>query len=355
MNGVLGDFKGTICDPYLDDVLCYSETFAEGVSNLQKILKRLREKGIKLRADKCEFLKKEVRYLGRLVSGEGFRMDPKDTEALERFREPPTNVGELRSLLGLFGYYRCYVKDFARRVKPLYDLLKLDENNGKAKAAKSGGKPGQKYDSKDKIKWTEELQKIVDGLIDHLKSGEVIAYPDFEKPFFMTCDASKVGLGAVLYQKQGEVNKVISYASRTLTDAEKNYNLHSGKLEFLALKWAVTERFADYLRYGSQKFDVFTDNNPLTYVLTSAKLNATGLRWVADLAEFDFTINYKPGKENVDADCLSRKPLELSELMKKCTESVEPSSVAAVLASSNDEDDCCAVCNVDVAVCELSE
>ena len=158
MNGVLGEFKGAICDPYLDDVLCYSETFAEGLSNLQKILRRLREKGIKLRADKCEFLKKEVRYLGRLVSGEGFRMDPKDTEALERFREPPTNVGELRSLLGLFGYYRCYVKDFARRVKPLYDLLKSDENNGKAKA-KSGCKPGQKYDSKDKIKWTEELQK----------------------------------------------------------------------------------------------------------------------------------------------------------------------------------------------------
>ena len=152
------------------------------------------------------------------------------------------------------------------------------------------------------------------------------------------------------------MDRVISYASRTLTDAEKNYNLHSGKLEFLALKWAITERFADYLRYSPRKFDVFTDNNPLTYVLTSAKLNATGLRWVADLAEFDFTINYRPGKENVDADCLSRKPLELSELKKKCTESVEPSSVAAVLVSSS-EFSCqsvASVCNIDVSVCELS-
>ena len=133
-----------------------------------------------------------------------------------------------------------------------------------------------------------------------------ISYPDFEKP-------SNYGLGAVLYQKKEGVDRVISYASRTLTDAETNYDLHSGKLEFLALKWAITERFSDYLRYG-QTFTVFTDNNPLTYVLTSAKLNATGLRWVADLAEFNFLIKYRPGKLNADSDGLSRRPLELSEL-----------------------------------------
>ena len=98
---MLGDLKGYICDPYLDDVLCYLETFDDAVKDLKKVLQRLRLKGVKLRADKCHFLKSEVRYLGRLVSGEGYRMDPKDTEALERFREPPKNVGELRSLLGL--------------------------------------------------------------------------------------------------------------------------------------------------------------------------------------------------------------------------------------------------------------
>ena len=86
---------------------------------------------MKLRADKCAFMKREVRYLGRLVSGDGFRVDPKDTDALERFREPPKTVGELRSLLGLFGYYRCYVKNFARQVNPLYDLLNMDGVVGK--------------------------------------------------------------------------------------------------------------------------------------------------------------------------------------------------------------------------------
>ena len=94
-------------------------------------------------------------------------------------------------------------------------------------------------------------------------------------------------MGAVLYQKQGEemLNKVISYASRTLSTAERNYHMHSGKLEFLALKWAVCDKFCDYLGHGG-RFSVFTDNNPLVYVMTSAKLNATGMRWVANLANY---------------------------------------------------------------------
>ena len=99
------------------------------------------------------------------------------------------------------------------------------------------------------------------------------------------CDASQSGLGAVLYQKQGKHLKVISFASRTLNSAEKNYHLHSGKLEFLALKWAVTEKFSDYLNYGPP-FEIFMDNNPLTYVMSTAKLNACGLRWASKLSIF---------------------------------------------------------------------
>ena len=203
-------------------------------------------------------------------------MDPEDTKALDKFREQPKNVGELRSLLGFLSYYRCYVRNFARIVKPLYDLLRDDGGVKVRKGAKGvTAKTGQKYESRSPIKWNDELQGIVDGLIGHLKSGEVIAFPDFDIPFFLTTDASGYGLGAVLYQTQEGKDRVIAYASRTLTDAETNYNLHSGKLEFLALKWAVTERFPDYLRYGTEPFTVYTDNNPLTYVLTSAKLNAT--------------------------------------------------------------------------------
>ena len=145
-------------------------------------------------------------------------------------------------------------------------------------------------------------------MVEDLQAPSVIAFPDFEKPFLVHCDASQSGLGAVLYQKQDEKIRIISFASRTLSPAEKNYHLHSGKLEFLALKWAITEKFSDYLHYGPP-FEVFTDNNPLTYVLTSAKLNASGLRWVSQLANYQFTIKYRSGKSHIDADYLSRNPI----------------------------------------------
>ena len=331
INRVLGDFKGFICEPYLDDVLCYSKTFEQHVKDLEKVLMRLREKGIKLRAHKCKFAKQEVRYLGRLISADGYRPDPADTKSLEKFRTPPKNIGELRSLLGFIGYYRSYVRDFSRRVKPMYDLLKGKVT--KPVKNQQGTKSGQRYNSKEKIEWGDVHQKILDEMIDYLKSPEVIAFADFDKQFFMNCDASNEGLGAVLYQTQDGVDRVISYASRTLSDAEKNYNMHSGKLEFLALKWAVTERFSDYLRHvGNIPFKVYTDNNPLTYVLSTAKLNAVGLRWVAELADYNFSLHYKPGVTNTDADYLSRRPAEIAELKEQCTEVLDPQTLDVVVS-----------------------
>ena len=129
-----------------------------------------------------------------------------------------------------------------------------------------------------------------------------------KKSFRVNIDASEQGLGSVLYQKQDDGTFcVIAYASRSLSKTEKNYNAH--KLEFLALKWAITERFHEYL-YGGN-FEVFTDNNPLTYVLTSAKLDATGQRWIANLANYNFKIFYRCGRSNIDADSLSRIPWEV--------------------------------------------
>ena len=126
----------------------------------------------------------------------------------------------------------------------------------------------------------------------------------------MYTDASEIGLGAVISQKQEGKEPVIAYASRSLNKAECRYDAH--KLEFLALKWAVTERFHEYL-YGGE-FEVFTDNNPLTYILTSAKLDATGQCWVAALSFYNFQIYYRSGKTNANADTLSRIPWDASEI-----------------------------------------
>ena len=127
----------------------------------------------------------------------------------------------------------------------------------------------------------------------------MLAYADYNKSFRLNTDASELGLGSVLYQQQeDDTFSVIAYASRSLSKTEKNYNAH--KLEFLALKWAVTERFHEYL-YGG-----YFDNNPLTYVLTTAKLDATDQRWIANLTNYNFRIYYQSGKSNIDVDALSR-------------------------------------------------
>ena len=138
-----------------------------------------------------------------------------------------------------------------------------------------------------------------------------MAYANYQKPFKLHTDASEHGLGVVLYQKQDDnMECVIAYASRTLSKSERNYDTH--KLEFLALKWSITERFHEYL-YGGH-FEVYTDNNPLTYILTTAKLDATGQRWVASLANYNFKIFYKSGKLNVEADALSCIPWESTQV-----------------------------------------
>ena len=134
-----------------------------------------------------------------------------------------------------------------------------------------------------------------------------LAYPDYERKFKLYTDASEQGLGAVLTQLQdGGVKRPIAYASHTLSKSGRNYNAH--KLEFLALKWVVTDCFHEYLYGGT--FDVFMDNNPLTYILTSVKLDAIGQRWVTSLAPYNFSLHYNLGRQNVVADSLSRIPWE---------------------------------------------
>ena len=152
-----------------------------------------------------------------------------------------------------------------------------------------------------KVYWGPEQQQAFETLQRLCTESPILAYADFKTPFILHTDASGDELGAVLYQVQEGKQRVIAYASQSLTRSERNYPVH--KLEFLALKWAITDKFHEYL-YGSQ-FQVYTDNNPLTYVLTTAKLDATGHRWVASLSNYTFSIIYKPGKGHKGADALS--------------------------------------------------
>ena len=298
MESCLGEYRDQFCIPYLDDLLVYSHSFEDHLNHLQLVLQRLRKYGVKIKPAKCQMFKREVSYLGRLISSEGYTVDPKNTQAVvTKSKRKPTNITELRSLLGLVGYFRRSIPSFSQIAKPLYDILKDAEKRAK---------------SKQIIVWTEEHQKSLDQLIHCITTPPILAYPNFEDPFILHTDASSKGLGCALYQIQDNQLRVLGYGSRTLVGAESKY--HSSKLEFLALKWAICEHFKDYLYY-SPHFDVYTDFNPLTYLQTTCKVNATGQRWVNELSNFNFSIHYKPGIENVVADSLSRYP-EITDDLK---------------------------------------
>ena len=337
MESCLEGLNNEICVTYLDDILVYSGSFEEQVDRLRQVLQAARKHGMKLRAAKCHLFQTEVKYLGRIVSAEGHRPDPGDTEAVLHLKDkPPTTVGDIRKTMGLLGYYRRYIPDFSKLAKPIYDLLSAPESKPTKPKTRPKTKGKAQVPSRTPVTWTPSHQERLETLVDKLVHPPVMAFPDYEQPFVVHTDASQDGLGAVLYQRQGGKLRVIAYASRTLTPAEQNYHLHSGKLEFMALKWSVCDKFRDYLYYAPS-FVVYTDNNPLTYVMSSAKLNATGQRWVAELADFNFTIKYRPGHANSDADTLSRIPLEMEKYMTQCSKEAPASLAVKAIIQAQEE------------------
>ena len=294
MQHIFNDLVFQILLIYLDDLIIYSSTLEEHLERLERTFMRLKEHGLKLKGNKCHFFKEEVNYLGYVISAKGVATDKGKIEVVEKWPQPQT-VKDLRSFLGFSSYYRRFVPKFAHIAKPLYTLIGVCNRE----------KTTQKSNKQIQQSWDENCSAAFKQLKDKLTSTPVLAYADFSLPFVLETDASFQGLGAVLMQEQEGKKRVIAYASRTLRPPERNYaNYSSAKLELLAVKWAVTEKFKDYL-LGS-KFQIITDNNPLSHIQSSGKLGAVEQRWAAQLAQFNFSIIYRPGRMNKAADALSR-------------------------------------------------
>ena len=190
-----------------DDVIIYSKSFEEHAEHVRQVLRWLRENGIKLRAKKCNLFQKEVCYLGKIVSDDGYRISPENTKALEELRtHEPQNVGDVRKLLGFLGFYRRYVENFSRIARPFDDLLKTSAAS--TKSDMSYPKPKQRKQSnkfqvpsKTPVVWEEKHKQALNVLIDCLTNPPVMAYQDFSQTFILHTDASEEGLGSVLYKK----------------------------------------------------------------------------------------------------------------------------------------------------------
>ncbi len=302
MERCMGDLNLKEVLVFIDDLIIFSDTEEEHERRLLHVLNRLKEYGLKLSPGKCKFFQHSVRYLGHIVSQNGVETDPEKTSALKTWPKP-SNLKELRSFLGFSGYYRRFIQDFSRIVKPLNELTAGYPPTCKRKGQMINA---QYHNPKEAFgeRWTASCQQAFDTVIEKLTSAPVLGFANPKLPYLLHTDASTTGLGAALYQQQDGELRAIAFASRGLSKSEARYPAH--KLEFLALKWAVTEKFSDYL-YGAS-FTVVTDSNPLTYILNSAKLDATSYRWLSALSTYSFKLQYRAGKQNVDADALSRRP-----------------------------------------------
>ncbi|KAL0185385.1 hypothetical protein M9458_021082, partial [Cirrhinus mrigala] len=295
MERLFGDQRHQSLLLYLDDIVVFSSSVIQHLERLEVVLGRLKREGLKAKLEKCAFFKQQVKYLGHVVSSQGVATDPSKVEVVAKWGRP-VNVTELRSFLGFASYYRRFVEGFAKLAAPLHKLV----------AEFVGGRHKKSAGPSFASAWTEHCQNSFDTLKEKLTTSPILAYADFSLPFILEVDASHRGLGAVLSQEQEGKVRPIAFASRSLRPTERNpVNYSSMKLEFLALKWAMTEKFREYLL--GLRCVVFTDNNPLSH-LESAKLGATEQRWAAQLAVFDFEIRYRPGKSNSNADALSRQP-----------------------------------------------
>ncbi|KAL1278784.1 hypothetical protein QQF64_025457 [Cirrhinus molitorella] len=273
------------------------EVAEEHLIRLEEVFKRLQQEGLKIKLSKCNFFQKQVKYLGHLVSEQGVATDPDKVAAVKEWSRP-VHLAELRLFLGFSSYYRRFIEGFAKLAKPLHELV--TRLGGSARKGKTPRLPLASV-------WNAECENSFQTLKTKLVTAPVLAYADFSKPFVVEIDASHQGLGAILSQEQGGKRRSIAYASRGLRRTERNMeNYSSMKLECLALKWAVCDKFREYLL--GNHFVVYTDNNPLCHLQTS-KLGALEQRWLSQLASFNFVIKYRPGRVNQNADALSRQAM----------------------------------------------
>ena len=272
-------------------VIVFSETPEEHLHRMCVVFDHLREHGLKLKPSKCDVFKSKINYLAHHVSQKGVLPSKKNLESMAQC--PPLDTyTKVKSFVGLVGHYRHFIKGFAKIAVPLYDLTNGDNKDKKSKH----------------VNLSPEALEAFDCLKAACLQAPILAFPDFNKPFLLETDASGRGLGSVLSQKQADGRyHPIAYASHVMNETKQRY--HSNKQEFLALKWAVTEQFHEYLSpYGKNRneFVVHIDNNPLTYIFSSANLDAAGQCWVAHLASYNFSLEYQKGKDNTVADFLSQ-------------------------------------------------
>ena len=280
MEQVLAGLHWEVLLVYLDDVIVFAKTIDDELTRLGIVFQRLRQAGLKLKAKKCHLFRESVLYLGHVVSREGVATDPEKIRVVKEW-PTPTNAKEVQSFLGLASYYRRFIAGFANIARPLHRLT------GKSHT----------------FAWSADCEDAFQELKKRLQESPILAYPDPKEEFILDTDASNEGIGAVLSQVINGKEKVISYASRALNKAEKNYCVT--RKELLAVV-VFLKQFRQYL-YG-QKITVSTDHGALQWLLNFRDPQGQMARWLQVIAEYDIKVIHRAGRSHANADSLSRRP-----------------------------------------------
>lgn len=280
---------------YIDDIIVTGCTEKHHIENLSKVFKRLENYNLKLNPEKCKLFKTEVTYLGHKITDAGIYPDDSKYQVIKNY-PIPANADEVRRFVAFCNYYRKFINNFAKIAKPLNDLLKKGTN----------------------FNWTKQCSQSFDLLREKLLSPTVLKFPDFEKDFTITTDASDSACGAILSQTFNNKDLPIAYASKTFTKGEKNKSII--EKELTAIHWAI-DYFKPYV-YG-RKFKIRTDHRPLTYLFGMKNPSSKLTRMRLDLEEYDFELEYIKGKSNVVADALSRIKIDSDYLKQQLPKAKE--------------------------------
>lgn len=297
---------GQCLEPYFDDLTVHSREFEEHLDHLRQVFNIMRIYGFKAKASKVKLAVSELRWLGFVISNGQMKPDSKLISSITELKAP-TNVQEIRMVLGLFNFYRNFIPKFADLAAPLDDLKRLDR----------------------RFNWTKEHQLAFDTLKEKLTTYPVLRIPDVNKSFILDTDASTIGIGGILQQIDEKTNcpYVVSYFSRKLSEAEKKLGVTD--LEALAMRDSI-KKFSRYLI--GKEFKVRTDHISLTYLRNLKTLTGKLGRISMDLQGYDYTIEYKPGRQHTNVDCLSRMPTTEEEENKITVNSVSVNNKADLSA-----------------------
>uniref|UniRef100_A0A8C1QKT9 Gypsy retrotransposon integrase-like protein 1 n=1 Tax=Cyprinus carpio TaxID=7962 RepID=A0A8C1QKT9_CYPCA len=282
VNDVLRDMVDQFIYVYLDDILIFSSSLQEHVQHVRRVLQRLLENGLFVKAEKCSFHAQSVPFLGYIISSEGVRMDPDKVKAVVDWPSPDSRKA-LQRFLGFANFYRRFIRNFSQLVAPLTALTS----------------------PRTTFRWSNTAEAVFTNLKSRFVSAPILVTPDPTRQFVVEVDASEVGVGAVLSQRASSDDKMhpCAFFSHRLSPAERNYDI--GNRELLAVKLAL-EEWRHWLEGSGVPFIVWTDHKNLEYIRSAKRLNSRQARWALFFGRFDFALSYRPGSKNIKPDSLSR-------------------------------------------------